>query len=558
MNKLSNIYVEQLSLEGNMITDGMAVMRRMFPEILSAAKDSFQSLKFYDGKKEVESKYELTKQEKFVLDELPRLAWSDVKELKFQSQEDFRGNYLEFTEVMHEAIHRMRSFNKEVLEPFYTVLARFMNDKDFRKSVKDETRKYEMLKDSRLKSTQQIGKYFIGHGNDTRIKIGTVMSRVSDYEQIVKKVSVLSTDVNMLDINLIKENAKKCVEVLDLILQKVDNGSIDSVSPEIAKSLAIGTFEIASELEYIAGMYYQTLVFKHSVKSMTDVLQSYINGSKNISKEGLFDFLKPSKDDNKKTISTKERFQNKINELKELDPQQYITIKTRFSNFEDLASYLKDVSNFVDLGDSYRNNFYKALSILTNACKKYYNSADIGVLEDAVDKAHKASKINTGNGFTIKEIKPLPHFPLSEHLTNTKETITCSIIDGLNLENVGLNDDTDRLETFKMLDFFYVKEEGNDLTSLQLTPTQAKTYLNLMNVLFDKIVKNINAAQSLSDKIYEELENTSHLMSQMEDKEGAVGYEFIYSVETSWGQNGSVHWTESFYLDSVLKNTGLI
>jgi hypothetical protein len=280
MNKLSNLYIEQLSLEGNVLTDGMAVMKRMFPEILTAAKDSFQSLKFYDGKKEVESKYDLTKQEQFVLDELPRLSWSDVKELKFQSQEDFRGNYLEFTEVMHEAIHRMRSFNKEVLEPFYTVLARFMNDKEYRKSVKDETRKYEMLKQSRLKSTEEVSKYFIGHGNDTRINIGTVMARVSDYEQIVKKVSVLSTDVNMLDINLIKENAKKCVEVLDLILQKVDNGSIDSVSPEVARSLAIGTFEIASELEYIAGMYYQTLVFKHSVKSITDVLQSYINGNK--------------------------------------------------------------------------------------------------------------------------------------------------------------------------------------------------------------------------------------------------------------------------------------
>jgi hypothetical protein len=120
---------------------------------------------------------------------------------------------------------------------------------------------------------------FIGSDKQTRVKLGKVISRKPEIEQIFRATNLLNKTVNDFSLSDIKKQVKRCTDLINLIVEQVNDGTITNMTPEAAKNLAFGATEIAHEVEFLSVFYFKVSGLNNTVDSLINSLHNVMTNN---------------------------------------------------------------------------------------------------------------------------------------------------------------------------------------------------------------------------------------------------------------------------------------
>lgn len=261
-----------ISLEANVLSNMITVVRNVFPDLLTKLSSS---LNLCSNIKKDELTVNYTKEQKFVLENIVNKQYLDLAELSSLTPEGFQGKYLDYVQCLDTSVNELINITNDVLKPYSVYLSQFISTKDFKLSTKDNTKLYQNLSNKRNEQILSLNK-FKSNTDSAKDKIGNLITRKQDIELLYKAKTQLVDKINTIDLTIVEDSVKRCVDLLNIIIEQINNGDIVNITPEVTKNLAYGSIEIAREVEYLAMIHYKVLVFNTVVDDMTKQLNNYI------------------------------------------------------------------------------------------------------------------------------------------------------------------------------------------------------------------------------------------------------------------------------------------
>lgn len=263
--------LSQIALEASVLTNMVTSIKNIFPSLITNLRSSFSQTEHLP-----KIEIALTKEQQFLIKEIQNFKFIDIAEIKTQVPEGFIGTYLDYTETLLSVINEISSVNSRVLQPYSVYLSTFLTNKEAKINTKDQTRLYNDIKKVREKQIEDLSFYFKDSSNISVAKVGQVIKRNADFLTVYNEVGSIAKKVYSIDIKSINENVKRCVDMLDIIVNKINRDEITNVSPEVTQNLAFGAYEVAKEIEFFSVLYYKILALTTTVDETTIKVNSYI------------------------------------------------------------------------------------------------------------------------------------------------------------------------------------------------------------------------------------------------------------------------------------------
>lgn len=265
--------LKTISLEANVVANMVDSVKNIFPTILEKLSSSFSKVETLP-----EPKIAFAARQRDVLKHLDSVQYLDMAELAFGVPEGFKGSLLEYFKTLNAVSKNLSGLMQNTLQPYTVYLSQYISNKEMKLSTRDMTSQFSVLRDVRKENITAVNQY-IGSGFTTRVKIGKVISRKPEIEQIYREAYLLSQTINDFRLIDIKKQVKKSVDLLNIIIDQAKQGSLTNVTPEAARNLAFGATEIANEVEFLSVFYFRALGAMDSCDNLTNTLFNYLTNN---------------------------------------------------------------------------------------------------------------------------------------------------------------------------------------------------------------------------------------------------------------------------------------
>lgn len=261
----------QIAMEAGILSNMVNSIKNIFPDLINTLRSSFSHT---ENLPTIEIK--LTSDQKFLVKEINQFKYIDIAELSTQVPEGFVGNYIDYSKELIKIIDAISDVNGKVLQPYSIYLSTFLTNKDAKYNTKDQTRLYNNLKNAREHHIKSLGHYFKDSSNISYAKIGQVVKRNSDFQTVYNETGIIAKKIYSINLKTLNENVKRCLDMLDMIIVKIQKGEIEHVSPEVTQNLAFGAYEVAREIEFFSVIYFKVLALTTSVDATTVKVNNFI------------------------------------------------------------------------------------------------------------------------------------------------------------------------------------------------------------------------------------------------------------------------------------------
>ena len=268
--------LSQIAMEAGVLSNMVNSIKNIFPDLIETLRNSFSHA---EGLPTIEIK--LTNDQKFLIKEIGNFKYIDIAELSTQIPEGFVGTYSDYARTLIKVIEDISDVNGKVLQPYSIYLSTFLTNKDAKFNTKDQTRLYENMKKVREHHINDIGQFFKDSSNLSYAKIGQVIKRNADFNTVYNETGIIAKKIYSINIKTLNENIKRCLDMLDMIIDKIQKNEIEHVSPEVTQNLAFGAYEVAREIEFFSVIYYKVLALTTSVDATTVKVTNFIKNIPN-------------------------------------------------------------------------------------------------------------------------------------------------------------------------------------------------------------------------------------------------------------------------------------
>ena len=188
----------------------------------------------------------------------------------------FESKYLNYGVYIEETLNNLNKLKNEVLVPYKLYLTTFIANRDAKISTVDKTLEYDKLSLARKDSNDTNESFFKIGSVQSKQRLGTVVTRNADIILLNNKVEILENKLKVVNVSDVKNTSKECIVLLDTIIKMLGEKKFSNVSPETAKNLAKGAFEVAKEVEYFAVSYYRVKTYIAAVQATIDRVEEYL------------------------------------------------------------------------------------------------------------------------------------------------------------------------------------------------------------------------------------------------------------------------------------------
>ena len=269
------VQLDYLALEAGFTANMANAVKSVFPELMDKLRSGFVSqpdLRESGG-------IVLSKDKEFVLKELAHFKYVNYMDLDTVVPEGFVGNFIEYCEVLQEHCDKIVKMSNEVLQPYYVYLSTFVTNKDSKISTKSNLNLYKQLEQERKRLHLLASKFFMNGSFQATRPISSVIRRNEDFKELYRSVTDLESKLRGIDVVVFNSQVKSCVTLLDSIILQTKTNASSMISPEAARNLAEGAYEIAREIEFFATTSFAIQVFIQSVNELTTKMKSFITAS---------------------------------------------------------------------------------------------------------------------------------------------------------------------------------------------------------------------------------------------------------------------------------------
>lgn len=181
--------------------------------------------------------------------------------------------YLTYLEALEAAVQHTAAMSQDILNPFSTFLSQLVSHHDTALSTQRLDILYPSAAANRARLNQKIGACFLAGSSRTERAYEDSVARNSDWPQLFKQLDQMVQAINKIDRKALDKKAHECVELLELIKKKIERNDFGDMSPEVAQNLSAGAFQVASELEFYAAVYYRVLAFSGAINRTVERLR---------------------------------------------------------------------------------------------------------------------------------------------------------------------------------------------------------------------------------------------------------------------------------------------
>lgn len=260
----------RIAQESEMVSNGIDTIRGFFPGLLDKLRDSFKIAQDITAITPTN-----TKEQKFILDNIHNKPYMEIADLFVMVPEGFQGRYVDYAVVLFDAAKNSNKVVEEVLKPFITYLSQFLSNKDAKIGTRSTVAMYLDIDKNRATQTQAIFR-FRKEGSVTKRPLGEVIDRKADLNAIYDTHFRLNKAMENINLKMVEDCVKQCVELLNLIVAQVEKGEISNVTPEVTRNLAYGAAECGKEVEYLSFLHAVVIGFNESIDDMNRTLENYV------------------------------------------------------------------------------------------------------------------------------------------------------------------------------------------------------------------------------------------------------------------------------------------
>lgn len=274
--KITDMYaLEGVSLEANFIGNAVNAALKYLPALYKTVKGGFShlaNLTNFIGTSEDTSIASLTSKEKKIVSLLETTPYDDLTKLRLHCPEGFDSNYLSYVLDVIKALDYNETTIKDFLDDYYTTVAAIITNREQKLSTKDLSSKYKAINDSRFALNNSLAKYFTAQSSQAEQPYGVLFTSNKEVELLFKKRHEMLKKLSSLDLAGTKSQASKITDSLKTLVELIDSGSVDFLSPAQLKNITTGAYEAAAMAEVYAVNYYRAMAVGNTALHLQDKL----------------------------------------------------------------------------------------------------------------------------------------------------------------------------------------------------------------------------------------------------------------------------------------------
>lgn len=234
----------------------MEVFSRLIPKASDVISSLSGSVAAFLEKKEPEK---LSWKKQTLLKKVQALPYISYREILIQVPEGFTGNLSSYLEWLKKVqIEVIGSANK-LINDYSLELSMFLSNTDYRKTLKSHEKFFKDVRVLRSEVTLTMEKFFTSKSVASRVKLGSVMTRFAEFDDIIRFGEDLLTSADFKkELAQMLASVNHASELLSLLKDKLEKRELDGVSADMAKHIAEGAFECGKYVELISILVYHS------------------------------------------------------------------------------------------------------------------------------------------------------------------------------------------------------------------------------------------------------------------------------------------------------------
>lgn len=158
---------------------------------------------------------------------------------------------------------------QELLAQYSTYIAMLLTNKDERFSTANSAVVYQGLEGQRAAFNKDLGACFQTGSHETDVRYGDVVERNNDWTLVFSSAASLSDKMNGVNRKVLAKTLQDTVHLMDRLIEAAKKDDFKGASPTMLSELADGAYQIASEVEMFATVYYRVMALTTAIDRTT-------------------------------------------------------------------------------------------------------------------------------------------------------------------------------------------------------------------------------------------------------------------------------------------------
>lgn len=238
---------DQVALEAYAVSDLSGLVSRIIPSVadnLASFKGMF-----------VQAPMVSLSGEKDFLKSLDKRTYPSLMPLTAYVPEGMKKTYVEYAEKLFAAVNHV-AVAPSIIDEYATFLSMLVSNKDAILETATRKRAWEALYKKREEANHALQSCFDSSTTTTR-KIEDVIKRNADWKPLTDLINEMNVGIARIERSHLNKQVENCSDLIERIRKLIDQGHFEKSSPETIMDLADGAYQVASELEFYAVVFYR-------------------------------------------------------------------------------------------------------------------------------------------------------------------------------------------------------------------------------------------------------------------------------------------------------------
>lgn len=263
--RLDTQYVVSTEGISELLKNSMGGIVNGFKSFINSIKPNGPALNIDDNRDDIDNS-------------LLKVPYLNVSQIPMMVPEGLNVKYLVYINSLDVAVERSGNVNK-LIDDFTREVAAILTNQDMRLDTTSHDAKWREMDSAREAAYATVGACFNGT-NRAKLGYSKLVDRNKDWGDVCARAKILCDKMNNINRPKLVKSAKHLYDLLKKVEDLSKHGGFDGMSPEVVRSLAEGSYQIACELEFYAVTYYR-------VETLSKVLSENFKVLKKITKIDL-------------------------------------------------------------------------------------------------------------------------------------------------------------------------------------------------------------------------------------------------------------------------------
>jgi hypothetical protein len=259
---------DNLALEAFSLSTTLSSLKGFMPNIIRG---------FASNKAALELPPIVLKKDQFkFLKVVDQFAYAELMDLKAFRPEGVKVKYLQYLAVLTPITTYLQGIQKNVTSPYLLFLAQVVSDRKAALSTRSQDDEYRKLEATRTQSIAALAALYEPDSYESKTTVSQVVDRNADWKPVFIQCNQALESLKAVNLETLKNQMTQCSDYLEIIHGLLQSGALEGASPEVAKHLANGAYNIALEFEFFATTYYRAMALSGSIENTTQHILSAV------------------------------------------------------------------------------------------------------------------------------------------------------------------------------------------------------------------------------------------------------------------------------------------